>query len=233
MRVPGSSGAARPFARTFLVYMGIGAVLLAAVASVAAFASTRVGRDQVLRQPVARGDVMARIVAPLVSQGVYAGDSSALIALNQRVESSETGSTIQRVKVWSGQGVIIYSDDPRAIGLNFPLGPTRSRVLASQGVESEVTDLKRPEDVFDRLFGRSLDVYAGARDSSGRPILVETYFSADRLAADQAALTHRIMAAVLLPLLAFGLLLLPLAYSLARRVSATRSPGPATPDDLG
>ena len=234
----GSSAATRPFARTFLRHVGIGAVLLTAVASIAALTSTRVGRDQVLRQPVASGDVLARIVvAPLVSPGVYAGDVQALTALNHRIVARKTGSTIERVKVWSETGVILYSDDPRAIGERYPLGPARNRVLTSQGVESAVTDLSGPENVLDRLFGRSLDVYAGARDTSGRPILVETYFSADRLDADQAALTRRIMAAVLVPLVVLGLLLLPLAYSLARRVSQvsaidrTRSAGPGTPDD--
>ena len=88
-------------------------VVLAAVASIAALVSTLVGRDQVLRQPVVSGDGLARIVvAPLVNQGVYAEDPQALIALDNRVRGRMTGSTIQRVKVWSQQGVILYSDDP-------------------------------------------------------------------------------------------------------------------------
>src|SRR6185369_15266932 len=58
----------------------------------------------------------------------------------------------------------------------------------------------------DRGFGRSLEVYVGTRDTEGRPILVETYFTADRLRADEAALIRRIIPVAL-------------AYSLARRVA--------------
>jgi hypothetical protein len=72
-------------ARTFLLHVGIGAVVLVAVASVAVPVSVRVGRDQALRQPVAGGEVVAtRVVAPLVTPGVYSGDTEDLIALNDR-----------------------------------------------------------------------------------------------------------------------------------------------------
>jgi hypothetical protein len=169
--------------------------------------------------------------APLVTQGVYAGDTPALTALNRRVVGTKSGTTIERVKVWSEQGVILYSDDPRMIGLRYPLGPARSRMLTTQEVGSAVTDQSGPENVLDRVLGRTLDVYAGARDTTGRPILVETYFNGDRLDADQAALTRRITAVVLIPLLVLGLLFLPLAYSLARRMSRVSETPFAGPDD--
>lgn len=226
--MPGSSP---PLVRTFLVYVGVGAVLLVAVASVAVFVSVRVGRDQALRQPVAGGEVVANdIVAPLVTQGVYTGNTQDLRALDRRVLLRKAGSEIERVKVWSADGTILYSDDPRLIGLHYALDPARSRAMTSQAVESTVADLSRADDVYDRSFGESLDVYAGARDTSGRPILVETYYTVDRLDADGAALIHQIAAVVLGSLLALGLLLIPLAYSLARRVSrvsaTTRFEGP-------
>jgi hypothetical protein len=144
---------------------------------------------------------------------------------------TKSGTTIERVKVWSEQGVILYSDDPRMIGLRYPLGPARSRMLTTQEVGSAVTDQSGPENVLDRVLGRTLDVYAGARDTTGRPILVETYFNGDRLDADQAALTRRITAVVLIPLLVLGLLFLPLAYSLARRMSRVSETPFAGPDD--
>jgi hypothetical protein len=140
--------------------------------------------------------------------------------------------------VWSEDGVILYSDDPPQIGLRYPLGPDRSRALTAQQVESTVTDLGRPENILDRSFGRSIEVYAGTRDTSGRPILVETYFTIDRLDADEAALTRRLVEVVLVSLLVLGLLLVPVAYSLARRVSrasvnaGTPPVGPGTTDDL-
>jgi two-component system, NarL family, sensor kinase len=214
--VGGSAG--RSFTGTFLRHVGVGVVLLAAVASIAALVSVRVGRDHVRSRPVVNGEVLAGFVAPLVNQGVYTGNSKDLTALDRRVVGTRLGSGFERVKIWSEQGVILYSDDPRVIGERYPLDPARSRALTSQGLESTVTDLSGSENVLDRQFGRSFEVYAGARDASGRPILVDTYFGADRLDADEATLIRRIMAIVLVSLLALGLLLVPLAYSLARRV---------------
>jgi two-component system NarL family sensor kinase len=231
----GSSAAPPTFARTFFQHVGIGLVVLAAVASVATLVSVRTGREQALRRPVAGGEsVASRIVAPLVTQGVYDGNTRDLIALNGRVRLHEAGSAIERIKVWSANGVILYSDDPRQIGLRYPLDSDRSRALTSQRVESTVADLTRSRNVLDRPLGQSLEVSAGTRDTSGRPILVQTYYAVDRLDADEATLIRRMVALVLVSLLGFGLLFVPLAYSLARRASRvngngrTRPAGPGT-----
>ena len=114
------------------------------------------------------------------------------------------GSAIERIKVWSANGVILYSDDVRQIGLRYPLDPDRSRALTSQRVESTVADLTRSDNVLDRPLGQSLEVSAGTRDTSGRPIVVQTYYAIDRLNADEATLIHRIVALVLVSLLVLG-----------------------------
>ncbi len=230
----GSSAATPTFARTFFQHVGIGVVVLVAVASVAALVSVRIGREQALRQPVAGGETVAsQIVAPLVTQGVYAGNTRDLTTLDGRVRLHKAGSTIERIKVWSEDGTILYSDDPRQIGLRYPLDPDRSRALTSQRVESTVTDLTGSENVLDRQFGQSLEVSAGTRDTSGRPILVQTYYTVDQLNADEATLTHRIVALVLVSLLGLGLLFVPLAYSLARRATRVNGNGRTRPADPG
>ena len=234
----GSAAGTPAFARTFLLHLGVGVLVLVAVASVAVLGSVRVGRDQARHQPVARGELVAtRIVAPLVTQGVYNGQNTDLIALDEAVRLGKAGSTIERIKVRSEDGAILYSDDPRLIGQRYPLGRDRSRALTSQGVESTVADLNRSDNVLDRPLGKSLEVYAGTRDTSGRPILVETYYAVDRLDADEATVIRRTVAVVLVSLLALGLLLIPVGYSLARRMSrlsengGTRADGPGTAGD--
>jgi two-component system, NarL family, sensor kinase len=213
----------------FVLHVVVGVVLLAAVASVAAFVATRVARDQTRREPVAASEVVAsRIVAPLITQDVYDGDGAALQALNDRVLVRKAGSTIQRVKVWSRDGVVLYSDDPRTIGLTYPLSKDQVRVLASSGVESTVTDLSGSQNVLDRLFGESLEVSVGTEDATGRPILVQTFYPVDRLDADEATLVRRVVTVVLAAMLGFGLLLVPLAYSLARRAARASGPPPAS-----
>ena len=150
---------------------------------------------------------------------MYDGNREALTALDDRVQIRKAGSTIQRIKVWSEDGLILYSDDPRLIGQRYPLDPDDLRVLKNGGVDSDISDLSKSENVLDRQFGESLEVYVGTQDEAGHPILVETYFTVDRLHADEAALIRRIVPVVLAALLVLGLLLVPLAYSLASRVA--------------
>jgi two-component system, NarL family, sensor kinase len=207
-------------ARALVQHAVVSVMALVVVGATAAIICVRVVQSQALRQAEGGGEVVAtRVVAPLINQGVYDGDVQALTALDDRVRIRKSGSTIQRVKVWSADEVILYCDDPRLIGQRYPLEPEDRAVLDSGGVSSDVSDLTKSENVLDQSLGKSLEVYVGDRDTEGRPILVETYFSADRLKADEAALIRRIIPVVLAALLVLGLLLVPLAYSLARRVA--------------
>ena len=105
---------------------------LVVVGATAAIVCVRVVQSQALRQAEGGGEVVAtRVVAPLVNQGVYDGDSNALTALDDRVRIRKSGSTIQRVKVWSADGVILYCDDPRLIGQRYPLDPDDQAVLTT------------------------------------------------------------------------------------------------------
>jgi len=207
-------------ARALARHAVVSLMALVVVGGAAAVICVQVVRSQALRQAEGGGEVVAtRIVAPKVTQGVYDHDADAMLALDDRVRIRKAGSTIQRVKVWSGDGVVLYSDDPRLIGQRYPLAPEDKAVLDSGGVDSDVSDLSKSENVLDRGLGESLEVYVGTRDTEGRPILVETYFTVDRLHADEAALIRRIVPVLLAALLVLGLLLVPLAYSLASRVA--------------
>jgi two-component system NarL family sensor kinase len=207
-------------ARALVQHAVVSVMALVVVGATASIICVRVVQAQALRQAEGGGEVVAtKVVAPLVNQGVYDGDVPALTALDDRVRFRKAGSTIQRIKVWSADEVILYSDDPRQIGLRYPLEPQDRALLDNGGVSSDVSDLTKSENVLDQGLGKSLEVYVGDRDTTGRPILVETYFAADRLKADEAALIRRIIPVVLAALLVLGLLLVPLAYSLARRVA--------------
>ena len=207
-------------ARALVQHAAISLVALVAVGALAVIICDQVVQDQALRRAEVNGEAIAvGLVAPLVDQGVEQGGTEALLTLHQRVRFRMASDPIQRIKVWSADGLILYCDDPRQIGLRFPLDEDDLDALNRGGVFSDISDLDKSENVLDRGFGESLEVYAGTRDTSGHRILVETCFTANRLHADEAALTRRIMPVVLAALLVLGLLLVPLAYSLARRVA--------------
>ena len=201
-------------------HAAISLVALFAVGALAAIICIQVVQDQALHRAEDNGEHIANdVVAPMVTPGVEQGDIPSMVKLDEQVRSRMAGDTIQRIKVWNADGRIIYSDDAQQIGLHFPLDKDDLNALRTGGVDSDISDLDKSENVYDRGFGESLEVYAGARDTSGKPILVETYFKADRLHADEASLIRRIVPVVLVAVLVLGLLLVPLAFTLARRVS--------------
>jgi two-component system, NarL family, sensor kinase len=209
-------------ARALVQHAAISLVALIAVGALAAIICVQVVQDQALHRAEANGESIAvDVVAPMVNPGVEEGDTDSLVALHRQVQFRMATDTIQRIKVWSPDGMILYCDDPRQIGLHFPLDEDDLDALNSGGVDSDISDLDKSENVFDRGFGfgESLEVYVGAQDTVGKPILVETYFTANSLHADEASLIRRIVPVVLAAVLVLGLLLVPLAFTLARRVS--------------
>jgi len=208
-------------ARALAQHAAISLAALVAVGALAAIICVQVVQDQALRRAEQYGASIARsVIAPRVTRGVEQGDTDARVALNTQVRHRMADdTTIQRIKVWSANGRILYCDDPIQMGLQFPLDEDDLDALTTGGVDSDISDLDKSENVYDRGFGESLEVYAGVRDSSGDPILVETYFVANRLHADEAALIRRVVPVVLVAVVALGLLLVPLAFTLARRVS--------------
>jgi signal transduction histidine kinase len=207
-------------ARALVQHAAVSLVALIAVGALAAIICVQVVQDQALHLAEANGEAIARhVVAPMVTPGVEAGDTDSLVDLNDQVRLRMAGDTIQRIKVWSPDGMILYCDDAEQIGLHFPLDEDDLDALNGGGVDSDISDLDKSENVHDRGFGESLEVYAGARDTTGNPILVETYFPANRLHADETALIRRIVPVVLAAVIVLGLLLVPLAFTLARRVA--------------
>jgi two-component system, NarL family, sensor kinase len=208
-------------ARALVQHAAISLAALVAVGALAAIICVQVVQDLALRRAEQYGESIARyVIAPRVTAGVEEGDTDALVTLNTQVRHRMADdTTIQRIKVWSPNGRILYCDDPIQMGLQFPLDEDDLDALTTGGVDSDISDLDKSENVYDRGFGESLEVYAGVRDTSGDPILVETYFVANRLHADEAALIRRVVPVVLVAVVALGLLLVPLAFTLARRVS--------------
>jgi two-component system NarL family sensor kinase len=163
-------------ARALAQHAIVSVMALVVVGATSAIICVRVVQGQALRQAEGGGEVVAiKIVAPLVNQDLYDGDAAAQKKLDDRIQLRKAGSTIQRIKVWSADGTILYSDDPRLLGRRYPLDPEDRAVLDAGGVDSDVSDLSKSENVLDRDFGESLEVYVGTRDATNQPILVETY----------------------------------------------------------
>ena len=72
-----------------------------------------------------------------------------------------------RVKLWSRDGTILYSDEPRLIGQKFQLSPAARATLEAGTEHAGVADLSKPENQYDRDHGKLLEVYVGMRTPDG------------------------------------------------------------------
>ena len=119
------------------------------------------------------------VVGPRLTPALLAGDPRAIAELNGVVQHRLMPRTsLRRVKVWSSEGRILYSDDRREIGRVFPLTAAQRKILRTGGTLAEVSDLTRDEELLERrLEPRLVETYTGVRSDSGQPVLFETYMS--------------------------------------------------------
>ena len=126
------------------------------------------------------------------------------------------------VRLWDADGTIVYSDKPQLIGERFDLGPEELEVLADGGVEAEVSDLSKPENRFERTHGELIEVYLPVTGADGSTYLMEVYTKQAFLEAQTQALVRALAPAVLGALAVLALILLLLAWRMARRLDRDR-----------
>jgi len=103
------------------------------------------------------------------------GDPVALAALDDVVAARILGGPIVRVKIWKPDGTIIYSDEAALIGRRYPLGGDELQILRQGGSEAELSDLAKPENVFERDEGQLLEAHTPVRSADGQLALFEIY----------------------------------------------------------
>jgi len=90
-------------------------------------------------------------------------------------------------------------------------------------VYAEVSDLQRPENRFERGFGKLLEVYRPVRTPSGQPLLFETYSPYREVTARTGELWRGFAGITISSLLILIVLLLPILWRLLNRISSAQS----------
>jgi two-component system NarL family sensor kinase len=181
----------------------------------------------VLRQ-VATGEALhdARSVTVAFGRGVLSnqvtpevlhGDPAAIAALDRAVRERVLGNQIVRIKVWTPEGRIVYSDATELIGRRFALPEDLRAAHTDNAVRADVTDLSRPENSFERGRGRLVEVYLPLRVASGARVLVEAYHPAGNIDAASNRIWREFLPVLFALLLALAAVQLPLAWSHTRR----------------
>ena len=202
-------------------------VALAAVSLGVVLVSGVIVRNEALRdsQRTARA-VADSIVAPLADQDFHDRDPAAMAAMQEAMATRSRDGSLLHVKVWEDAGNhvgrILYADENPLIGKTYEMEEDEYSLFGTTGTFTSISDLRKPENQFDRSAGELVEVYAGVKDVTGELLLFEAYIPTDRLVADSQALTMELLPLTLGALLALSLTTLPLAVSLARRVDRSQ-----------
>jgi two-component system NarL family sensor kinase len=162
------------------------------------------------------------VIEPELRPGLLTGDPAAVARLDRIVRRRVLRSPVVRVKVWSPDGRIVYSDEPRLIGFRAELEGHESDALKHHRMAAAVADLSEPENRFDHNFGALLEVYQPVTMPGGATLLFESYQRLDAVRTARSRMLRTFAPFVVLMLLVLWLLHLPLAVRLARRVSRAR-----------
>jgi two-component system, NarL family, sensor kinase len=117
------------------------------VSSLAAIAVIVVGSYFVLRSVTIREAerdtrerviLEGRLVQTGLTDGILTGDRAALARLDDVVQGQILGDSVVRVKLWTPDGRILYSDEPRLIGQRFELGEEERELFETGGADAEL-----------------------------------------------------------------------------------------------
>ena len=158
------------------------------------------------------------IVEPELRDAIADADARAVASLDVLVQERVLGERTVRVKLWTRDGRIVYSDEPQLVGVRHPLEPDKVEVLETGEPRTELSDLSAPENRFERGFGALYEVYVPLRTPNGTPLLFETYQRESEVASTGRRIWLPFAALLLGTLLLLWLAQVPLAWRLAERL---------------
>jgi hypothetical protein len=97
-------------------------------------------------------------IEPALTDRLAEGDPAAIARLDRLVRNRVVVDPVVRVKLWTPDGRIVYSDDHRLIGSRYALSAEDRASFSSKVVDAEISDLDRPENRFEKRFHKLLEV---------------------------------------------------------------------------
>jgi two-component system NarL family sensor kinase len=212
-----------PVVRAVVTFVALGLLALAAVGVAGVLVLRNIAREEAIaqaRQVTAEG---ALAVERVITDDLIPGAADAYQDVGAVVANAVLRDPVVRVKIWTEDGTIVYSDESRLIGERYRLGDDELEAIREGGVTAELSDVSRPENRFERDFGEVFEVYTAIQTPDGTPLLFETYQRSSSVADSGSELLASFAPVLVVALLAFALLLVPIAWGLARRVARAQA----------
>jgi two-component system NarL family sensor kinase len=207
--------------RHALLQLALAALVVVTVVGVAgSVMSRRIAEQQSVHDAAQITDTLAEsVVRPALSNEMLNNPAAAAKAMAPLLGFT-SGTSVVRSKLWQptpAGGRILYSDETRLNGLTFPFDDEAENSLTHRTTEASISDLRRPENVYERDQGKLLEVYRPVWNKNGSPLLYEAYFRYDEVTARSHDLWRGFSGIMLSSLAAVFVLLLPLLWTLLSR----------------
>jgi two-component system, NarL family, sensor kinase len=213
--------------RRVMVPVALAALVVAVIVAVAgAVVSQRIAEQQAVHDVAELTDDLAEsVVQPALTDTMPRDPAEARRVLDPLVRHWLRNGSMVRIKIWTPAGMVLYSDEPRLIGETFTLEPGARSALLSPRTDADISDLRLPENRFERSDGKLLEVYRPVWTPDGQPLLFETYFRYDVVSQRSHQLWRAFAGIMLSCLVALVILLAGFGWLLlvrARRARAER-----------
>ncbi len=207
--------------RTITAFVAASAVALIGVLVFGWVVSRNAALDEALADARSEADLIAiTVLQPALEVGLLEEDQAAIDAVDETVQTLIETENLVRVKLWTAEGRIVYSDEERLIGKVFPLNEEQLQVLdGDEVVISGLSDLVDTENRFERSSqDRLLEVYRRVSLPDGTPLLFETYSPYAEVAARGQSIMRSFVPITIGTVLLLVVCLLPLVWSLVHRL---------------
>ena len=147
---------------------------------------------------------------------------AAYAAFDVAVRVNVLGGETVRVKVWSPDGTIVYSDAQELVGEQFDL-PSQAALAFDAGNETHISDLSDPAHAFDRDHGELIEFYVALPESDpDAQFVVEVEQDASGLNHALSLITRNLWASIGVGLAAIGLVMAVGVAARTREVNRRR-----------
>lgn len=171
----------RPWANPLVQFLVATLLLFAATWWATGVFSERAARSEAVADARVTTDLLAHSVAePAIPEGLVDSDPGAIDRFDREVLDRLMVRDVRRIKIWRGDGTVVYSDETQLIGRKFTLDDEQLQVLHSGATEGGVSDLRRQENKFETEEDGLLEVYTRIEAPGGEPLLFEAYYSVAR-----------------------------------------------------
>jgi diguanylate cyclase (GGDEF)-like protein/PAS domain S-box-containing protein len=165
------------------VLMVAGGLVLATALAVSANATSHLEEGATAEAVSAVGAVVHAYVDPLLSVDLLGSpDAATAASVNRQLELLTGSGTILRIKVWSRDGTVLFSDLPALRGRTFEIEADLAEALEGH-VEAEISEAEADENVFEQgIASKLLEIYLPIAREGQEPVgAYEVYQDATEL----------------------------------------------------